>query len=121
MGGTRQQPRPVAVGRVESHLGWDPQGDGKWYYGISVENGRVKDEGSYRLRSALRTLMEKLQPGVRLTPMQDILLCDLPSTAKAEIDSTLAEFGVLRPEQISTVQKLSLACPAIPTCRLALS
>jgi len=121
IGGALQEPRPVVVSEVESHLGWHPQGNGKWYYGISIENGRVKDEGSFRLRSALRSLIERLQPGLRLTPMQDILLCDLPSSAKVEIERTLAEFGILRPDQISTVQKLSLACPAIPTCGLALS
>jgi sulfite reductase (ferredoxin) len=121
IGGTLQLPRPVEVSGVESHLGWHSQGNGKWYYGISIENGRVKDDGTYRLRSALRTLIERLQPGLRLTPMQDILLCDLDSDAKVEIERTLADFGVLRPDQISTVQKLSLACPAIPTCGLALS
>jgi sulfite reductase (ferredoxin) len=121
IGGTLQPPRPIEVSGVESHLGWHPQGDGKWYYGLSIENGRVKDEGSLRLRSALRTLIERLQPGLRLTPMQDILLCDLPSNAKTEIERTLAEFGVRRPDQISNVQKLSLACPAIPTCGLAIS
>jgi sulfite reductase (ferredoxin) len=121
IGGTLQPPRPVEVSGVESHLGWHAQGNGRWYYGISVENGRVKDEGQHRLRSGLRNLIERLQPGLRLTPMQDILLCGLEGNAKVEIERTLAEFGVLRPDQISTVQKLSLACPAIPTCGLAIS
>ena len=31
------------------------------------------------------------------------------------------EHGIRRPEQLSTVQKYSMACPAIPTCGLALS
>src|SRR5262249_56789914 len=84
-------------------------------------NGRVKDEGNFRLRSALRTLIERLQPGLRLTPMQDILLCDLDSSAKAQIERTLADFGVLRPDQLSAVQRLRLACPAIPTCGPALT
>ena len=121
IGGALQEPRPVEVSGVEPHLGWNSQGDGKWYYGISIENGRVKDEGSFRLRSALRHLIERLQPGLRLTPMQDILLCDLDSSAKDEIERTLAEFGIRRPDQLSAVQKFSLACPAIPTCGLAIS
>src|SRR5262249_3238304 len=40
-----EEPRPVEVSGYDLHLGWHPQGDGKWYYGLSVENGRVKDEG----------------------------------------------------------------------------
>ena len=44
----------------DPHLGWHPQGDGKWFYGLSVENGRVKDEGTLRLRSGLRTIVRAL-------------------------------------------------------------
>ena len=73
-----------------------PQGDGKWFYGVSVENGRVKDEGTLRLRTGLRNLVEKLAADVRLTPQQDILLCDLDTAARAEVDRMLAEHGIAR-------------------------
>jgi sulfite reductase (ferredoxin) len=53
--------------------------------------------------------------------MQDVLLCDLDESVRPELERTLAEHGVRRPEQLSTVQKLSMACPAIPTCGLALT
>jgi sulfite reductase (ferredoxin) len=113
-------PRPVEVSGFELHLGWHPQGDGKWYYGLSVENGRVKDDGSLRLRSALRLLVERFRPELRLTPMQDVLLCRLEGGALAEVERVLAEHGVTPPERVSLVRRHSLACPAIPTCGLAL-
>src|SRR6266542_7017504 len=47
-------PKPVEAHGYDLHLGWQPQGDGKFWYGVSVENGRVKDEGALRLRSGLR-------------------------------------------------------------------
>jgi sulfite reductase (ferredoxin) len=121
IGGQLQEPRPVEVSGFEPHHGWHAQGDGKWYYGLSIENGRVKDEGSLRLRSGLRHLIERLQPALRITPLQDLLLCDLDEGAKPVIERTLAEFGIFRPDQLSNVQKLSMACPAIPTCGLALT
>ena len=74
-------PKGLTVSGFLTHLGWHPQGDGKWYYGLSVENGRVKDEGPLRLRTALRTLVERFRPGLRITPLQDVLLCDLPGSA----------------------------------------
>jgi sulfite reductase (ferredoxin) len=114
-------PRTAEVTDVPLHLGWHAQGDGKFYYGISVENGRIKDEGSLRLRTCLRTLVERHRPQVRFTPVQDLLLCDLPADARADIERTLTEFGVKLPEQLSSVQKHSMACPAIPTCGLALT
>lgn len=114
-------PRDIKITGFPLNLGWHEQGDGKFFYGISVENGRIKDEGDYRLRSALRTLIEKYQPAIRLTPMQDILLCDLPKSAKPLINRLLTVYGVAKPDKISLVQLHSLACPAIPTCGLALS
>ncbi len=119
--GTLSAPKPIHVQETDLHLGWHPQGDGQWFYGLSIENGRVKDEGPFRLKTALRKLVESLRPTLRLTPNQDVLLCNLPASAKAEVDRTLAEHGVLRPDQISLVQRLSMACPAIPTCGLALT
>jgi sulfite reductase (ferredoxin) len=121
MGGVLEEPRPVEVIGFDTHLGWHPQGDGKWYYGVSVENGRVKDEGSFRLRTALRTLVERFRPSLRITPVQDLLLCDLDSSALGEIERALTQHGVRTPSELSTVRKLGMSCPAIPTCGLAIS
>ena len=44
-----QMPKPVEVTGFDLRLGWRPQGDGRWFYGLSIENGRIKDEGSMRL------------------------------------------------------------------------
>jgi sulfite reductase (ferredoxin) len=114
-------PRPVEVTGFPLHLGWHAQGDGKFWYGVSVENGRIKDDGPLRLRTALRTLIGRLRPDLRLTPVQDILLCDLPESAREEIERTLSAHGVPLPDKLSPLQKHSMACPAIPTCGLALS
>jgi sulfite reductase (ferredoxin) len=112
-------PAKVEVTGFPLHLGWNKQGDGKFFYGISVENGRIKDDGEFRLKTALRTLIEKFRPRVRLTPMQDILLCDLAEDGRAEIEDTLLAHGVnINP---SAVRQHSMACPAIPTCGLAIS
>lgn len=114
-------PKEFAVTGFPLHLGWHEQGDGNYFYGISVENGRIKDEGDFRLRTLIRKLVEKFQPSVRLTPMQDILLCDLPKSAKPLIHRLLTVYGITRPDRLSLVQTHSMACPAIPTCGLALS
>ncbi len=114
-------PRPAEVKGFPLNLGWHAQGDGKFFYGISIENGRIKDEGALRLRTAIRTLVQRHQPSIRLTPVQDLLLCDLPESAKADVEQVLRAQGVILPERISLVQRHSMACPAIPTCGLALS
>ncbi len=114
-------PKPVEAHGYDLHLGWHPQGDGKFWYGVSVENGRVKDEGPLRLRSGLRAILERFRPEVRLTPLQDILLCDLAEGDRAEVERLLTEHGIRLPEQVSLVQRYSMSCPAVPTCGLAIS
>jgi sulfite reductase (ferredoxin) len=121
VGGKLADPKDLPVHEMDPHLGWHAQGDGRYFYGISIENGRIKDDDAFKLRSALRKLVERLRPTLRITPIQDLLLCDLPASARGEIELTLREHGVLRPDQLGLVQKLSMACPAIPTCGLALS
>ncbi len=114
-------PKEATVTAVDLHHGWHPQGDGKWFLGLSVENGRVKDEGNERMRTGIRTIVEKLGVSVRLTPQQDLLLCDIDTANRPIVDRLLAEHGISRPENLSLVQKWSMACPAIPTCGLAIS
>jgi sulfite reductase (ferredoxin) len=45
----------------------------------------------------------------------------LEAGAKGELERMLADHGIRRPDQLSPLQKLSMACPALPTCGLALS
>jgi sulfite reductase (ferredoxin) len=106
---------------LDLHLGWHGQGDGKWSLGVSVENGRVKDEGTMRLRTALREIVKAVGCSVRITPQQDALLCDIDTAKKAEVDAILAAHGVQRADNLSMVRKWSMACPAIPTCPLAIT
>jgi sulfite reductase (ferredoxin) len=121
LGGTPLAPKPVEVSGYDLHLGWHEQGDGRWYYGLSVENGRVRDDGHQRMRSGLRALVSRFQPGLRLTPMQDILLCDIEERDRPEVERVLREHGIRPSEETSLVRRHSMACPAIPTCGLAIS
>jgi sulfite reductase (ferredoxin) len=114
-------PRGLKITGVDLHLGWHPQGDGKWFYGLSVENGRVKDDGTLRVRSGLREIVRRFRPRLRLTPQQDVLLCDLDAGVKDHLEEVLESHGIPRPDRVSPLRQLGMACPAIPTCGLAIS
>jgi sulfite reductase (ferredoxin) len=114
-------PVDAPITGLDLHLGWQSQGDGKWFIGLSVENGRVKDEGGFRLRAGLREIVKQVGCGVRVTTQQDVLLCDIATADRPKVDSLLNEYGIPRPEGLSQVQKWSMACPAIPTCPLAIT
>jgi sulfite reductase (ferredoxin) len=114
-------PRDPRVTGFDLHLGAHPQGDGRWWYGVSVENGRIKDDGSRQLRSGLRAIVTRFRPQLRITPMQDLLLCGLSTADVAQVEKMLDEYGIPRPQSVSFARRHSLACPAIPTCGLAIS
>ena len=38
--------RDAPITGLDLHLGWQPQAGGNWFLGLSVENGRIKDEGN---------------------------------------------------------------------------
>jgi sulfite reductase (ferredoxin) len=113
--------KPVFVTEVDDHLGWREQGDGKLYLGIPVENGRIKDDGTIRLFSGLLAFVEKYRVSVRLTCQQSIILADLEPAWRREINAWLEKYGIASVETISAVRRWAMACPALPTCGLAVT
>ena len=120
-GRTLADPHPVEIQGYDDHLGWHPQGDGKFYFGVNVENGRIKDDGSLRLKTGLRCLLERFRMPARLTPQQSLLLCDLELEWRDEILALLREHGIRTHEEISNARRFAMACPALPTCGLAIT
>jgi sulfite reductase (ferredoxin) len=121
LGHSLADPEPVAVSGVDDHLGWHAQGDGKLFLGIPVENGRIQDSGAFRLASGLRAFFEKFKTRARLTCQQSILLADIEPPQRGEIESWLEAYGIAAVESISTVRRWAMACPALPTCGLAVT
>jgi sulfite reductase (ferredoxin) len=116
-----EDPHPIHWKEMENHLGWFPAGDGKWFLGLPVENGRVKDESTFRLKSGLKALAQKYQPVIYLTAQQDIILSGFEESQKSEIEQFLISYGVKPPSQVSHLRKDAIACPALPTCGLAIT
>lgn len=118
---TDDEPQPIPP--IRYHLGWHPEAgsEDKYFFGLSVEIGRLQDTAEVRKRSAVRKIVEELGLGVRITPNQDLLLCHIPAERRNWVEETLASHGVPKPEEISQLRKLAMACPAKPTCGLAMT
>ena len=112
---------PADVHGFDDHIGWFEQGDGKYFYGFNVENGRVHDTGDFRLKTALRRILRDIRPGVRITAHQSLLFTDLAITDRERIAKILHDHGVKTSEEISTLRRWSMACVALPTCSLAVA
>ncbi|GGA19635.1 hypothetical protein CYANOKiyG1_34310 [Okeania sp. KiyG1] len=112
--------KPLPEWKYLDFLGWHEQGDGKLFLGISVENGRVKNEDSFQLKTALRKIVELFQLPMLLTPNHNIILYEIQPQQQQAIEQILAQHGVRKEKDIDPLVRYSMACPALPTCGLAI-
>jgi sulfite reductase (ferredoxin) len=103
------------------HLGRHRQADGRWFYGVFIQSGRIADTPGSRLRTALREIVQRFRPGVHLTAQQNLLLTDLPLPALGDVEAILRTHGVTPASELSAARRYSMACPALPTCGLAVA
>lgn len=115
------EPHASDVRGFNDHIGWDEQGDGNWFYGLNVENGRIKDTAQIKLKSAIREVCQTLKPGIRLTSHQSILFTDIKPEDKDKLIAILKKYNVTLSEEISMARRYSMACVAWPTCGLSIT
>ncbi|MEQ9368839.1 MAG: sulfite reductase, ferredoxin dependent [Coleofasciculus chthonoplastes F3-SA18-01] len=114
--------KPLPAFKYKDYLGWNEQGDGKLFLGISIENGRVKDEGNFQLKTALREIVKQFDLPMRLTPNHNAILYEIEKNQQQPIEQILNQYGVqITPEGIEPLVRYSMACPALPTCGLAIT
>jgi sulfite reductase beta subunit-like hemoprotein len=113
--------RKMAKFQVPDHLGWHEQGDGKFYLGLPISSGRIIDDPRSKLRMALREIVAEFRVDPILMPSQDIILSEIDPADRDAIEARLHAYGVRFGEDMMPAQRWALACPALPTCGLALT
>ncbi|MGD1948255.1 MAG: sulfite reductase, ferredoxin dependent [Leptolyngbyaceae cyanobacterium] len=120
--GKRLQPyKSLPEWTFYDYLGWHEQGDGKLFLGIHIENGRIHDRGAFKIKSALKEIELRYRLPIRLTGNQSLLLTEIDPADKAEIDHILSSNGIDAEDQINLLHRHAMACPALPTCGLAVT
>ncbi|WP_206879961.1 NADPH-dependent assimilatory sulfite reductase hemoprotein subunit [Alicyclobacillus mali (ex Roth et al. 2021)] len=113
-------PRELVWHSSDDHLG-RIEDDDKVHLGLYVENGRIADKPGFPLKSALAAAVAKYRPTVRLTTQQNLILADLAPQDADALEAELAAQGIRLPDAYSPVKLRSMACPAMPTCGLAIA
>jgi sulfite reductase (ferredoxin) len=111
--GLRQEPTT----KLEDYLGWHRQSAGKWFVGLPLLCGRLQGE----LKRGLRQLVDTYQLEIRLTPNQDLLLCNIGTAQRSSVREALAALGIAAPEAPALLARHAIACPALPLCGLAVT
>ncbi|MCP4885924.1 MAG: NADPH-dependent assimilatory sulfite reductase hemoprotein subunit [Planctomycetaceae bacterium] len=112
---------PDDVHGFDDHMGWQEQGDGKWSYGLNIENGRLYDNEKCQLKAAVRVVCHELGTEIRMTGHQSLIFTDIGSDEKEKLIQLLKDHHVPLTEETSTVRRWSMACVALPTCGLAIT
>jgi sulfite reductase (NADPH) hemoprotein beta-component len=113
--------RDVKFERQGDLFGWHKQLDGNYFLGLYVETGRIKDTEQFQLKTALRKIVEQFHAEIRLTPSQNLILANVPAKDRDAITAILTGCNIPVENQGTILRRASMACPALPTCGLALA
>jgi sulfite reductase (ferredoxin) len=105
----------------DDHMGWQEQGDGKWSYGLNIENGRLYDSEAIQLKAALRVICRDFKTEIRMTGHQSVIFTDIDESDKEKLIGMITQHGAPTTEETSTVRRWSMSCVALPTCGLAIT
>jgi sulfite reductase (NADPH) hemoprotein beta-component len=113
--------RPFEFTSIQDPFGWHRGADGKWFYGLHILSGRIKDTPTWPMKTALREIAQIHTGDFRLTPSQNLTIAGVTDAQKREIDAILVRHGLAGENARSGLRLNALSCVALPTCGLALS
>lgn len=117
-----QPARPADFTSRRDHYGWRQNDEGKWYFTLFVENGRVLDTPELSMKTGLLAIAESGKANFRFTGNQNLILADISETDKPAVEALLQQYGLItHTDAAGTLRKNAIACVAFNTCPLALA
>ena len=114
--------KPYVFNRRKDFYGWEQNHEGLWYYTVFVENGRVLDTDSLKLKQALQDAAKTGKVNFRFTCNQNVIISDIKPEDKAQIQEILEKYKIIEhTNKASTIRANAMACVALNTCALALA
>ena len=110
-------------------FGWiEGEGEGRCaHLTLRLLSGRILDRDGQPHLTGLRAIAERLQQAdaegahFRLTANQNLVIADVPSRLRADIDTLVREYALDLHAHASPLRRNAIACVALPTCGLAMA
>ena len=116
-----EKERPYQFTDRTDHFGWLKNHEGKWYYTVFIENGRIADE-KVSIKTALYEIAQTGLANFRFTANQKLIVSDIDPKNKKVIEAILIKYNIIaHTEQASPMRRNAIACVAMNTCPLALA
>jgi sulfite reductase (NADPH) hemoprotein beta-component len=110
-----QPARAYTFDRNIDDIGWATGEDGKHYFTMFIENGRIIDEPGRDYKTGLKEIAKIHKGTFRLTANQHVILAEIPPEELPRIKDLLAKYKLDNLSQ-SGLRLSSSACVAFPTC-----
>jgi len=121
LGWSLEDARPYHFEHNGDRYGWVKGSDGKWHYTLFIQNGRIKDEEGYLLKTGLKEIAKIHQGDFRLTANQNLVIGSVTSHKKKKINELIQQHGLSDGTNYTALRRNSMACVAFPTCGLAMA
>lgn len=113
------KPLPFSFKTNADSYGWIEGTNGKWFYTLFVENGKIRNTEGYKLKTALKQIATTHSGDFRLTGNQNLIIANVAKQDKENIESILKLNGVIGEKSLTGLRMHSMACVALNTCGLA--
>lgn len=121
LGWNLQAARDIVFEGNGDQYGWLEGTDGKGYYTLFVQNGRVLDTPDYPMMTGLREIAKVHTGDFRLTGNQNLIIGGVESENRSLIEALLKEYKLEGSNFQTGLRLNSMACVAFPTCSLAMA
>jgi len=116
-----ESPKEFKFDHNGDRYGWIKDDRDNYHLTLYIPNGRVHDDGDWRMMSGLREIAKIHKGDFRLTANQNLIIGSIPPDQKALVEKLLVEYGIDKTIEASGLRLNSMACVALPTCGLALA
>jgi sulfite reductase (NADPH) hemoprotein beta-component len=114
-----EAPKPYEFNSNGDVFGWKKAADGKWFLGLHIEHGRVKDSDTLKLKTALKEVAQLHVCDFRLTGNQGLVLGNISAANKAKVKKVMDRYAAGEAQGLSGIRKHAVACVALNTCTMA--
>ncbi|CAL4323617.1 assimilatory sulfite reductase (NADPH) hemoprotein subunit [Buchnera aphidicola] len=109
---------PYVFNNRGDKFGWSKGINGKWSFTLYIENGRLIED--YRkIKSGLYKIALIHDGDFRITANQNIIIYNISIDKKEDIEKIISRHMVI--DNVTELQKTSMACVSFPTCPLAMA
>ncbi|MDE1193213.1 MAG: NADPH-dependent assimilatory sulfite reductase hemoprotein subunit [Arachidicoccus sp.] len=117
-----EEAKPYYFSSRTDRYGWAQNHEGKWFYTVFVEAGRLTDTDTVLFKTAFLEIAQARKADFRFTSNQNIIVSNVLKKDKKIVEDILRKYGVIQyTENASVIRKSSIACVALNTCSLALA